>query len=91
MVKQNVATNRWQGGAAGTKGRLGRRVKNVAKPRNRKPGLMEILPHLRKAQNGSANPASKDIECYKLADCQRAIDHQLGAEIQDSGGHQLAD
>ena len=91
VLEHDVAADRRQRGAAGTEGRLGRRIEDVAKPRHREAGLMEILPHLRKAQHRCAHPSCKDIKCHQLADGERAINHQLGAEIKDPGGDQLAD
>ena len=82
MLEYDLAADRRQRGAAGTEGRFGRRIEDVAEPRHRQPRLMEILPHLREAQHRRADPAGKDIKCDQFADCQRAIDHQLGAEIE---------
>src|SRR5262249_10654857 len=81
VVEQHVATHRRQRGAAGTKGLLGRRIEDVAEALDGKAGLMEILPHLGKAEHRSTHPPCKDIECHQLADRQRTIDHEPGAKI----------
>ncbi len=47
MLEGDVAAERRQRRASWRKLRLGRRVQDVAKPLDRKPGLMEILPDLR--------------------------------------------
>ena len=91
MLKRDIAADRRQRGAAGTKGRLGRRIEDVAEPRHGEAGLMEILPHLRKAQHGRAHPSCKNIKCHQLADRERTINHKLGAKIKNPGGDQLAD
>ena len=52
---------------------------------------MKVLPDLRKAQHGRVHPAGQDIESNQFADRQIAIDDQLGAEIQDARGGDLAD
>ncbi len=52
---------------------------------------MKILPELREAQHRRADPAGQDVEGHELADRQVAVDHQLGAAIEDAGGDQLAD
>ena len=52
---------------------------------------MEILPDLRQPQHRRADPAGQHVEGDELADRQAAVDDQLGAEIEDAGGDQLAD
>ena len=83
MLENDVAADRRQRRAAGVEGRLGRRIENIAEPRHREPRLVEILPHLREAQHRCAHSAGEDVECHQLADGERAIDHQLGAEVKD--------
>ena len=52
---------------------------------------MEVLPDLREAQHGRVHPAGQNVEGHEFADRQVAIDDQLGAEIEDAGGDDLAD
>ena len=52
---------------------------------------MKVLPDLRKTQYRRAHPAGQDVEGDELADRQAAFDDQLGAEIEDAGGDDLAD
>ena len=52
---------------------------------------MKVLPNLRETQHRRAHPAGQDVEGHELADRQAAVDHQLGAEIEDAGGDDLAD
>ena len=91
MLEGDVAADRRQRRAAGLEGRLGRRIEDIAEPRDRQPRLMEILPHLRQPQHRRADPAGQHVEGDQFADGEIAVDHQLGAEIQDRRGDQLAD
>ena len=52
---------------------------------------MEILPDLRQPQHRRAHPAGQHVERDELADREAAVDHELGAEIEDAGGDDLAD
>ena len=72
-------------------GRLGGGVEDVAEPRDRQARLVKVLPDLRKTQHRCAHPAGQDVEGHQLADRQAAVDDQLGAEIEDAGGDDLAD
>ena len=72
-------------------GRLRRRVEDVAQPRDRKARLVKVLPDLRKTQNRRVHPASQDVEGDEFADRKAAFDDQLGAEIKDASGDDLAD
>ena len=91
MVEADAAPDRGQPRASRHVGRLGRGVEDVAQPLDREARLMEILPHLRQTQHRRAHPAGQDVEGHQLADRQAAVDHQLGAEIEDGGGDDLAD
>ena len=68
---------------AGIEGRLRRGVENVAEPRDRQPGLVEILPDLREAQHRRADAAGQHVEGDELADREIAVDDELGAEKED--------
>ena len=52
---------------------------------------MEVLPDLRETQHRRVHPAGQDIEGDEFADRQAAVDDQLGAEIKDARGDDLAD
>jgi len=52
---------------------------------------MKVLPDLRETQHRRAHPASQDVEGHELADRQAAVDDQLGTEIEQAGGDDLAD
>ena len=47
------------------------------------PHLLEVLPELRQPQHRLRDPAGQHVEGDQLADRQLAVDHQLGAEIED--------
>ena len=72
-------------------GRLGSRVEDVAEPQDRQARLVKVLPNLRETQHRRVYPAGQDVEGHEFADRQAAFDDQLGAEIQDAGGDDLAD
>ena len=91
MFEHDVAADRRQRGAAGSEGRFGRRIEDVAEPRHRQPRLMEILPHLCESQHRCAHSARKDIKGHQLADGRETIDDELRAKVEDPGGDQLAD
>ena len=52
---------------------------------------MKVLPNLRETQHRCVYAASQDVEGDEFADRQAAFDDQLGAEIKDAGGDDLAD
>ena len=59
VLERDVAADRRQRGAARIVGGLGRRVEDVAEPRDRQARLLEILPDLRQAQHRRADPAGQ--------------------------------
>ena len=62
VLENDAATDRWQRGTAGIKSRLGWRIEDVAKSRNREAGLMEILPRHRqieRARRGAGHCRSR--------------------------------
>src|SRR5215472_3415146 len=71
--------------------RLRRGIENVSQSRNRKPGLVEVLPNLGKPQHRRAHPASQDVEGDELVNGEIASDDKPGAEIKQPGRHQLVD
>ena len=52
---------------------------------------MEVLPHLRQAQHRRGDPPGQHVEGDELADRERALDDQPGAEIKGQRGDDLAD
>ena len=52
---------------------------------------MKVLPDLRQPQHRRTDPAGQDVEGDEFADRQAAFDHELGAEIENAGGGDLAD
>ena len=91
MLERDVAADRRQPRPPGRISRLGRRIEDVAQPRHRQARLVKVLPDLREAQHGRVHPAGQNIESHQFADRQIAIDDQLGAEIKDPRGGDLAD
>ena len=85
MTCSKVTSPRIGGSAAraGVEDRLGRRVEDVAQPLDREPRLVEVLPDLGQPQHRLADPAGQHVEGDQLADGELALDHQLGAEIED--------
>ena len=83
MLEGDVAADRRQRRARRVEGRLRRGIEDVAEPRDRQPRLMEILPDLRQPQHRRADAAGQHVEGDQLADRQVAVDHELGAEIED--------
>src|SRR5262245_201197 len=91
LVEFDVAADRRQPRAPGRIGRLGRGVENVAQPQDRQACLVKVLPYLRETEHRRAHPASQDVEGHQLADRQAAVDDELGTEIEEAGGDDLAD
>ena len=56
------------------------RVENIAKPRNRKPRLMKILPHLRETQDRLRDAAGQHVEGDQLADGHVAVDDGIARQ-----------
>jgi hypothetical protein len=90
MLKRDLAADGRQRGAAGTEGRLGRRIEDVAKPRHREACLVEILPDLRQPKHRRAHPSGQHVEGDQLADREATLDDELCPEEQDPGGNELA-
>ena len=67
------------------------RVENVAQPVDRQPRLVELLPHLRKAQHRRADPGRQHLEGDQFADGEIAGNHQPCAKIERRRDHQLVD
>ena len=91
MLEGDVALDRGQRGAARAVDRLGRRVEDVAQPLDRQPRLVEVLPDLGQPQHRRADAAGQHVEGDQLAHRELALDHQLGAEIEDARHHHLVD
>src|SRR6266508_4660564 len=91
MVELDVAADRGQPRAPHRIGRFGRGVENVPQPQDREARLVKVLPNLRETQHRRAHPASQEVEGHQLADRQAAVDDQLGAEIEQARGDDLAD
>src|ERR1700728_1919541 len=91
MFKVDFATQRRQCGAARVEGRFDGSVEDIAQPRHGGRSWVKILPHLCETQHGSAYSAGEDIKRHELTDCERAINDELGPEIEDAGGDQFAD
>src|SRR5262249_41917960 len=91
MVELDVAADRRQPRAPGRRGGAGGGVEKPAQPKNRQPRLMKALPYLRETQHRGAHPASQDVEGDELANRQAAVDDELGTEIEEAGGDDLAD
>ena len=91
MVEPDVALDRRQLRARRHVGPLAVVLRMSPSRCDREARLLEVLPHLRQAQDRRAHPAGQHVEGDQLADRQAAVDHQLGAEIEDGGGDHLAD
>ena len=52
---------------------------------------MKVLPDLRQAQHRHADASGKHVERHELADGEIAAHHELGAEEQYRGDHELVD
>ena len=89
MIERDVAADGGKRGACGAVRRLGGGVEDVAEPRDREPGLMEVLPDLCKPQHRRAHPAGKHVEGDQLADCELALRDQPCTEIERRRDHQL--
>jgi hypothetical protein len=91
MVEVDVAADRRQPRARRHIGRLGSGVEDVAEPQDRQARLVKVLPNLRETQHRRAHAAGQDVKGDELAYRQAAFDNQLGTEIEDAGGDDLAD
>jgi len=90
MLESDCSADRRERRPRRIEGRLGSRVENVAEARYRQPGLMEILPDLRKPQHRCTDTAGKDVECHQLPDSKTAVNDQLRPDIQHGRRDQLA-
>ena len=91
MLERDLTADRRKRGTPRAEARLRHGVENVAEPIHREPGLVEILPHLRQAQDRRADASGQHVEGDKLADRKIALDDELGAKIKNEGDRHLVD
>src|SRR5579883_189050 len=91
MVEGDIAADGRQRRARGAVARLGRRVEDVAEPRDREPRLVEILPDLRQPQYRLRDASRQHVEGDELAHAQLAADDETRAEIERQRRDDLAD
>ena len=74
--------------------RLCRRIENITEALDRQARLMEVLPQLGQAQHrGAAHASCQHVEGDEFAFQQlgTAVDDKPRADVEDHGGHKLAD
>ena len=90
LVELDAALQRRQLGRS-LRRHFGADVEDVAQPRHRDAGLLEVGPQLGHAHDGLGHALGEHVEGDELAHGELLVHHQPGAVPQGGSAHQLAD